>query len=82
MASTARTRQFTDAQELVLAHRVRAELVRAREARGLLQDEASRLAGIGLGALSRIETGRQVPSLVHLYRLARAYRCSPKGLLP
>jgi transcriptional regulator with XRE-family HTH domain len=32
--------------------------------------------------LARIEQGARLPSIEQLYRLARAYRCTPRGLLP
>jgi transcriptional regulator with XRE-family HTH domain len=53
-----------------------------RVVRKITQADAARAAGIGIGALIRIETGRQVPSLVHLYRLAWAYNVSVRSFMP
>jgi transcriptional regulator with XRE-family HTH domain len=77
-----RQRQWSAAQERALRRRVRSALVEQRLSLGLLQDEAARLAGLNRGQLAHIEHGVRLPSIDQLYKLARAYRCNPKGLLP
>ncbi|MFB8237519.1 helix-turn-helix domain-containing protein [Kitasatospora purpeofusca] len=52
-----------------------------RERRGLLLTEVSRLSGIDLSTLSRIENGRRRPSLEALLRLASAYGTSLDDLV-
>jgi DNA-binding XRE family transcriptional regulator len=69
-------------QDRALRNYVRASLVAARTHSGLLQDEAARLAGLSRSVMACIERGRQVPSILQLYRLARAYRISPSRFLP
>ncbi|MGV9270226.1 helix-turn-helix domain-containing protein [Kitasatospora sp. NPDC003701] len=51
------------------------------ERRGLLLTEVSRLSGIDLSTLSRIENGRRRPSVEALLRLASAYGTSLDDLV-
>jgi transcriptional regulator with XRE-family HTH domain len=55
----------------------------ARRRRRLSQADLARRAGITQSALSLVESGKRVPSLPTLQRLARAVRCrrDPLGLL-
>ncbi|MFE6868633.1 helix-turn-helix domain-containing protein [Kitasatospora sp. NPDC057692] len=48
----------------------------ARERRGATLTDVSRMTGISLSTLSRIETGRRKPTLEVLLRLAKAYGAS------
>jgi transcriptional regulator with XRE-family HTH domain len=48
------------------------ELVALREQRGLSQDAVSKRAGISRSALSKLESGRSVPTLETLLKLANS----------
>lgn len=69
-------------QERRIWRDVRECLLEQRRFLGYTQEEAARLARITRAQLANIEKGRQLPSIIQLYRLAHAYRCNPKGLLP
>lgn len=53
-----------------------------RMMRGLSQDALATAAGLTRSAIANIETGRQLVSLVVLYRLAQALGVQPASLLP
>ncbi len=48
------------------------ELVALREQRGLSQDAVSKRAGISRSALSKLESGRSVPTIETLLKLANS----------
>jgi transcriptional regulator with XRE-family HTH domain len=48
------------------------ELVALREKRGLSQDAVSKRAGISRSALSKLESGRSVPTIETLLKLANS----------
>ncbi|MFI9812875.1 Scr1 family TA system antitoxin-like transcriptional regulator [Saccharothrix variisporea] len=54
------------------------ELLRARLASGLTGAAAGRRAGISQSKVSKVETGRLVPKLVDVQRLADVYRVPPE----
>lgn len=53
-----------------------------RYARGLTQLKLAEYTGCSLQAIGNIERGEANPSLVMVYRLAKALEISPKDLLP
>lgn len=61
-----------------------AALVRAREARGMTQDEVARMVGITQGAMSRMERGTLQPSgatfraLIKVLRIPRESALKPQ----
>lgn len=60
---------------------VGAQLRQLREARGLTQEDVSKLVPIDRGYLSEIETGKRRVSLYIAYRLARTFDVSLDTLL-
>jgi len=57
--------------------------VRARrKAQGLTMVQVAQATDLSQGFLSRIETGRVLPSVMTIYRLAEALGCSPAALMP
>ena len=54
---------------------------RAREARGLTQEEAAYQAGVAPGYLSQIENGHRNPSLLVIVALAAVVDALPADLL-
>jgi transcriptional regulator with XRE-family HTH domain len=53
-----------------------------RAARGLTQCDFARLIGISPATLCLLETGKRLPRLDMLLRLARGLRIAPARLLP
>lgn len=53
-----------------------------RYALGLTQMKLAEYVGCSLQAIGNIERGEANPSLIMLYRLAKALEISPKDLLP
>lgn len=58
------------------------QLRAARDRAGLTQTAVGQLLGVHFVTVSRWESGTRVPSLDVLYRLAAAYGCAPRDLLP
>ena len=57
------------------------QIATMRNARELTQEALARKAGISLGYLARLETGRQDPSLATLRKLAKALKVKLADLL-
>ncbi|HEY3787564.1 MAG TPA: helix-turn-helix transcriptional regulator [Urbifossiella sp.] len=57
------------------------KLVAAREAAGLTRLLAAEKSGVHHVSIARFETGRRMPTIMTLYRLAAAYGVRPGDLL-
>jgi transcriptional regulator with XRE-family HTH domain len=64
-----------------IKHRIAQRLQTLRTRRHLTQEQLAAQAGISRGYLARLETARQVPTVVILVRLARALRVKVSRLL-
>lgn len=53
-----------------------------RSARGVTQMKLAELTGCSLQAIGNIERGQANPSLIMVYRIAKALEICPKDLLP
>jgi transcriptional regulator with XRE-family HTH domain len=65
-----------------LAKRFGKLLRERRDGAGLSQQTLAERAGLSYGSLSRMETGKQAPSLETVERLARALEISTHELIP
>ena len=54
---------------------------RLRLARGLTQEDLSEISGFTQQYLSDLERGRRNPTVVTLYELSQALRCTPVDLI-
>jgi len=68
----------TDVQRGLIGDAVR----RQRKARGLTMVQLAGATELSQGFISRIETGRDLPSVMTIYRLADALGCPPATLMP
>ena len=58
-----------------------AALRRLREGRGMTQEDLAYESGVGRVAIAQMETGRRLPSLATLFRLAEGLRMEASDLV-
>jgi transcriptional regulator with XRE-family HTH domain len=69
------------ARETVL-RRFGKRIRQVRKGKGVTQEALANSAGIDRAYMSGIELGRHNPGILHVYKIARALKVSPKELLP
>ncbi|MDM5074978.1 helix-turn-helix domain-containing protein [Aeromonas media] len=72
---------MTDINFEWLAKRVGKTVARQRQLAGLTQEQVAEYLGIGMAAISRMERGLVVPTIVRLAELAELFGCELADLL-
>ena len=69
-------------KERVLSEQIGRRIAKARKHKHLTQERLAELIGITPLHMSRLETGKNSPSIKTLFRLCQALQVSPADLLP
>ncbi|MFE8100868.1 helix-turn-helix transcriptional regulator [Brenneria goodwinii] len=64
-----------------LAHAFGAAVRKLRIERGIAQESLANLAGIERSHLGKVERGEHMPTLVNIFKIARALKCSTAVLM-